>query len=58
MQIEIADKSGFCFGVDRAVKIAYKRAENPGNSTVTYGMLIHNRDLIDIRIWPKRASAA
>lgn len=47
MQIEIADKSGFCFGVDRAVKIAYKCAENPGNSTVTYGMLIHNRDLTD-----------
>lgn len=47
MQIEIADKSGFCFGVDRAVKIAYKHAENPGNSTVTYGMLIHNRDLTD-----------
>ena len=29
MQIEIADKSGFCFGVDRAVNIAYKCAENP-----------------------------
>ncbi len=46
MKIEIADKSGFCFGVARAVKIAY---ENAGADipVVTYGMLIHNRDVID-----------
>ncbi len=46
MKIEIAEKAGFCFGVARAVKIA---DENAGDSqpTVTYGMLIHNRDVTD-----------
>ena len=45
MKIEIADKAGFCFGVARAVKIAYKEAEAGG--AVTYGMLIHNKDVTD-----------
>ena len=44
MKIEIADKAGFCFGVDRAVKIAYELAEE-SKSSATYGMLIHNRDV-------------
>lgn len=46
-QVKIADKAGFCFGVDRAVKIAYKAAEDGksqnGIKTVTYGALIHNK---------------
>ncbi len=46
MKIEIADKAGFCFGVDRAVKIAYALSEETGN-LATYGMLIHNRDVTD-----------
>ena len=34
--IKIADKAGFCFGVDRAGKIAYAAAEKPHTSkTVT-----------------------
>ena len=53
MQIKIAKNSGFCFGVDRAVKIAYDAAEQmcssdkESNKTCTYGMLIHNRDVTD-----------
>ena len=46
MKCEIADKAGFCFGVARAVKIARECAES-GESAVTYGMLIHNRDVVD-----------
>ncbi len=46
MKIEIADKAGFCFGVDRAVKIAYALSKEEGNH-VTYGMLIHNRDFTE-----------
>ncbi len=46
MKTEIADKAGFCFGVARAVKIARRAAEDK-NKTVTYGMLIHNRDVTE-----------
>jgi 4-hydroxy-3-methylbut-2-enyl diphosphate reductase len=45
MEINIAEKAGFCFGVDRAVKIAYETAENKKNRVFTYGMLIHNKDV-------------
>lgn len=49
MKVEIAENAGFCFGVDRAVKIAYDAAEQGGSAkkTYTYGMLIHNRDVTD-----------
>ena len=45
MEIVVADKAGFCFGVSRAVDIAYN---NTGKSSkvCTYGMLIHNNDVI------------
>ncbi len=46
MEIKIADKAGFCFGVDRAVKIAYSTAEENQGTVYTYGMLIHNGDVI------------
>ena len=46
MKIEIAEKAGFCFGVARAVKIAYELAEKPGKHAC-YGMLIHNRDVTE-----------
>ncbi len=45
MEIKIADKAGFCFGVDRAVKIAYDTAEKSSGMIYTYGMLIHNPDV-------------
>ncbi len=45
MEIKIADKAGFCFGVDRAVKIAYDTAKDKGKNIFTYGMLIHNHDV-------------
>ena len=47
MEIEIADKAGFCFGVDRAVKIAYNTAKDKKAGVFTYGMLIHNKDVIE-----------
>ncbi len=45
MEIKIAEKAGFCFGVDRAVKIAYDTARKKEN-IYTYGKLIHNCDVI------------
>ncbi len=47
MKIKVADNAGFCFGVDRAVKIAYAAAEEADKiPTFTYGMIIHNRDVV------------
>lgn len=37
MQVQLADKYGFCFGVKRAIKIAEKTKNG-----ITYGALIHN----------------
>lgn len=48
MKIRIAEHAGFCFGVDRAVKIAYDSVPDDKSCKVyTYGMLIHNRDVTD-----------
>ena len=46
MKIEIAEKAGFCFGVARAVKMAYDVANTPGRHAC-YGMLIHNNDVTE-----------
>ena len=46
MRTEIAEKAGFCFGVARAVKIACENADSE-SETVTYGALIHNKDVTD-----------
>ncbi len=48
MKIEIitAEHAGFCFGVDRAVKIVYNIL-NEGKKVVTYGEIIHNRDVTE-----------
>ncbi|EEO23056.1 MULTISPECIES: 4-hydroxy-3-methylbut-2-enyl diphosphate reductase [Helicobacter] len=41
MEVILADKYGFCFGVKRAIKITEKIAQNNPN-TLTLGPLIHN----------------
>ena len=41
MRIKLAETAGFCFGVDRAVNMAYELAEK-GCRAVTLGQLIHN----------------
>ena len=42
MLIEIAEKSGFCFGVERALKLTEKAAQDYGE-IFTLGPLIHNK---------------
>lgn len=44
-RITIAKSAGFCFGVDRAVKIVYDRLKT--QKVATYGPVIHNQDVID-----------
>lgn len=46
MLIEIAEKSGFCFGVERAIELTEKAAEQYG-SVLTLGPLIHNKTVTD-----------
>lgn len=45
MEIKVADKSGFCFGVKRAVDSVYERLEK-GGKIYTYGPIIHNEQVV------------
>jgi ribosomal protein S1/(E)-4-hydroxy-3-methyl-but-2-enyl pyrophosphate reductase len=46
-RIVLAEKAGFCFGVNRAVKLAFETCrENPEN-TCAFGELIHNRQVTE-----------
>ena len=44
-KILVADTAGFCFGVDRAVKIVYNNLNNH-NNVVTLGPIIHNQSVV------------
>lgn len=46
MRITLAKTAGFCFGVDRAVNLAYELAEK-NTETATLGQLIHNSRVTD-----------
>lgn len=46
IEIIVAENAGFCFGVDRALKIVYNILSE-GKKVVTYGEIIHNRDVTD-----------
>ena len=46
MRIKLAETAGFCFGVDRAVNMAYDLADK-GCRAVTLGQLIHNPTVTD-----------
>lgn len=44
-KITVAKTAGFCFGVDRAVKLAFETAEHYDN-VYTLGPIIHNPDVV------------
>ena len=44
-KITVARTAGFCFGVDRAVKIVYDELENKSR-VATLGPIIHNPDVV------------
>ncbi|MGN0621926.1 MAG: bifunctional 4-hydroxy-3-methylbut-2-enyl diphosphate reductase/30S ribosomal protein S1 [Porcipelethomonas sp.] len=46
-EIKIAESAGFCFGVDRAVKLVYEELEKKSGKVATLGPIIHNRDVVD-----------
>lgn len=45
-EVTIAKSAGFCFGVDRAVKMVYDTIEKCGK-VATYGPIIHNKNVTD-----------
>lgn len=49
MKILLAKSSGFCFGVDQAVKAAYTILENPDRKMPTYmfGEITHNESVVN-----------
>mgnify|MGYP000545472023 CR=1 FL=1 len=47
MEIIIAKTAGFCFGVKRAIDIAFKLANGKHDSIYTLGPIIHNPQVVD-----------
>jgi len=47
MEVFVAENAGFCFGVKRAVKIAFDAAENYAGQVHTLGPLIHNPQVVE-----------
>lgn len=43
-KITVAQSAGFCFGVKRAIEMAYQQIENQ-EKTYSYGPLIHNKEV-------------
>lgn len=47
MSIKLADKAGFCFGVKRAMNMAWEKLETKGDAEIyALGQLIHNRQAV------------
>lgn len=46
MQVHVADRSGFCFGVRRAIKIAEDSIKD-NKSVLSLGPIIHNRHVVN-----------
>ena len=54
MEVRIAENAGFCFGVKRAMKMAWDELENKSeNDVYSLGPLIHNKQAVN-RINGKR----
>ncbi len=47
MEIKIAKKAGFCFGVKRAIDITFNLAKEGNTGIYTYGPLIHNPQVVE-----------
>ena len=45
-EITLAKRAGFCFGVDRAIKLIEKLVSE-GKKVATLGPIIHNQQVID-----------
>ena len=46
MEVILAKKAGFCFGVQRAIDMVYDEANEPNKNIYTYGPIIHNEEVV------------
>ena len=46
-RIKVAKTAGYCFGVNRAVKLVYNEAEKSDKKVATLGPIIHNSDVVN-----------
>ncbi|MCD8218698.1 MAG: 4-hydroxy-3-methylbut-2-enyl diphosphate reductase [Clostridiales bacterium] len=46
MNVQLAEKAGFCFGVSRAVDTVYREAAAGREPVYTFGPIIHNEEVI------------
>ncbi len=64
MQVILADKAGYCFGVQRAVDTVYREVASGRAPVYTYGPIIHNEEVIadlerkGVRVAPSLSEAA
>ena len=47
MKVIRAKSAGFCWGVERAIKVAREESDNGSKTVFTDGPLIHNRQMMD-----------
>jgi 4-hydroxy-3-methylbut-2-enyl diphosphate reductase len=47
MEVKIAKKLGFCFGVERAIELAQKTLAERGGEIASLGEIIHNRQVVE-----------
>ena len=47
MKVFIVENAGFCFGVKRAIKLAFDAAKKNGKKVYTLGPLIHNPQVVE-----------
>lgn len=47
MKIFVAKNAGFCFGVKRAINVAFEKAKKTGKRVYTFGPLIHNPQVVE-----------
>ena len=46
MEVKLAERMGFCFGVKRAVNLVSAETEKSGEGIYTYGPIIHNEEVV------------
>ena len=46
-EIKTAKTAGFCFGVDRAMKLVNEEVEKNSGRIATLGPIIHNSDVVE-----------